>query len=79
MRCDPAIPARDQDDILLLLLLLHCTHAGTCAQIAWALGVEETTVAAAIDRIRQADLAESGEPPVKVRAAYRCGALPGRA
>ncbi|MDF0598970.1 hypothetical protein [Psychromarinibacter halotolerans] len=60
---------RDDDEILLRMLGMRCDGAASSA-IGRAFGVTASRVRVMTDRVRHADVAESGEPADVVQAAY---------
>ena len=62
--------SRDSDDRLLHLIALRCAGY-SAAQTGARYGMADTAVRTMTNRVRDADVVESGEPREAVLAAYR--------
>lgn len=62
------VPRARDDEVLEWLRLRRQGH--DCASIAHAYGQKPAHVRTAMSRVREADLAESGEDPQTVKGAY---------
>lgn len=69
IRFNPGRGTRAEDDAVLEMIRLRCALR-ISSRVSDVLGISQERIRVATDRVRKADLAESGEPPVTVNAAY---------
>lgn len=73
-RLSPGRGTRTDDEAVLAMIRLRC-ELRFSNRVAEVLGLSQERIRVATDRVRKADLAESGEPPETVNEAYTWAGL----